>query len=78
MLMKFNPKALLVLIGFAAVVLLAVSAKEGTIPAALAFAGVIAILLVELLATPLSSGLVERPIGGTGLWRRLRSPKKSN
>ena len=65
--MKFNAKALLVVAGFAAILLLAVSARNGGLDPGIAIVGVIAFLLIELLVTPL----------GYALWHRAR-PRKSD
>jgi hypothetical protein len=58
--MTFNPKALLVFLAFAGVVLLAVSARSGRISGELAIAGVIAFTVIELLLTPLGYALLRR------------------
>jgi hypothetical protein len=76
--MKFNPKGLLVFLAFGIAVLLAVSARKGTLAAEFTLVGLIAFVSVELLLTPLSIGLIQpEPSLGT-LWRRLRRSKNSN
>lgn len=59
--MKFNAKGLWIFAGFAAVLLLAVTARNGGLDVNVAIAGVIATLLTELLETP----------AGHAVWSRL-------
>ena len=58
--MTFNPKALLVFLGFAGVVLLAISARSGHIGSEIAIAGVIAFAVIALLFTPLGDAVLRR------------------
>jgi hypothetical protein len=59
--MKFNAKGLWVVAGFAAVLLMAITARRGGLDANVAIIGAIAILLIELLVTP----------AGHSVWTRL-------
>jgi hypothetical protein len=60
--LKFNAKALLIVAGFAAMLLLGVSARTGALDPAVAIVGVVALLAIEFLVTPL----------GFALWHRVR------
>jgi hypothetical protein len=51
MTMTFNWKALLIFVAFAVVVLLAVDARLRPVGIGLAFAGAVAVLVIELLTT---------------------------
>lgn len=59
--MKFNARALLIVAGFAAILLLAVGARNGALDPGVAIVGIIAFLSIELLVTPL----------GYALWHRV-------
>jgi hypothetical protein len=61
--MTFQAKGFVVLAGFAALVLLATGARSGTLGIGVALVGVIAILLVEILVTPLGDALYHRVVG---------------
>jgi hypothetical protein len=59
--MKFNTQGLGVFAGFAAVLLMAITARKGGLDVNVAIIGVTAILLIELLVSP----------AGHSVWSRL-------